>query len=107
MTAPLFVATKIEAFRSRERGDLVASHDLEDIIVLDVALIRRGQVASALTHPLRQRHLIEHSDRGCSKLSDKRSRTSVLDGSDMWSTPRLGVNWKRWHGIASHTSSMA
>jgi hypothetical protein len=31
VTAPLFVATKVEAFRSRGRGDFVASHDLEDI----------------------------------------------------------------------------
>jgi hypothetical protein len=34
VTAPLFVATKIEAFRSRGRGDFVASHDLEDIIAV-------------------------------------------------------------------------
>jgi hypothetical protein len=34
VTAPLFVATKVEAFRSRGRGDFVASHDLEDIIAV-------------------------------------------------------------------------
>lgn len=34
LTAPLFLATKIEAFGSRGRGDFVASHDLEDIIVV-------------------------------------------------------------------------
>lgn len=34
VTAPLFLATKIEAFRSRGRGDFVASHDLEDIIAV-------------------------------------------------------------------------
>lgn len=34
VTAPLFVATKMEAFRSRGRGDFVASHDLEDIIAV-------------------------------------------------------------------------
>jgi hypothetical protein len=33
-TAPLFVATKMEAFGSRGRGDFVASHDLEDIIAV-------------------------------------------------------------------------
>jgi hypothetical protein len=32
--APLFLATKIEAFRTRGRGDFVASHDLEDIIAV-------------------------------------------------------------------------
>ena len=34
VTAPLFVATKIEAFRSRGQGDFVASHDLEDILAV-------------------------------------------------------------------------
>jgi len=32
--APLFLATKMEAFRSRGRGDFVASHDIEDIIAV-------------------------------------------------------------------------
>ena len=32
VTAPYFLATKIEAFRSRGRGDFLASHDLEDLI---------------------------------------------------------------------------
>ena len=34
ITAPLFLATKIEAFGSRGGGDFVASHDLEDIIAV-------------------------------------------------------------------------
>jgi predicted nucleotidyltransferase len=32
VTAPLFLATKIEAFKSRGNGDFSASHDLEDLI---------------------------------------------------------------------------
>jgi predicted nucleotidyltransferase len=32
VTAPYFLATKIEAFKSRGRGDFFASHDLEDLI---------------------------------------------------------------------------
>jgi hypothetical protein len=32
VTAPYFVATKIEAFKGRGRGDFFASHDLEDLI---------------------------------------------------------------------------
>lgn len=36
VTPPHFLATKIEAFRSRGRGDFLASHDMEDIVaVLD------------------------------------------------------------------------
>jgi hypothetical protein len=32
VTAPYFLATKIEAFRGRGQGDFLASHDLEDLI---------------------------------------------------------------------------
>lgn len=36
VTAPYFIATKLEAFRGRGKGDYLASHDLEDIVaVLD------------------------------------------------------------------------
>lgn len=36
ITAPLFVATKFEAFADRGNEDLLASHDLEDIVnILD------------------------------------------------------------------------
>ena len=34
VTAPYFLATKIEAFRGRGGGDYLASHDLEDIIIV-------------------------------------------------------------------------
>ena len=34
ITAPFFLATKMEAFRSRGRGDFYASHDLEDFVAV-------------------------------------------------------------------------
>jgi hypothetical protein len=34
VTAALFIATKLEAFRGRGRGDVFASHDLEDIVAV-------------------------------------------------------------------------
>lgn len=34
ITAPYFLATKIEAFRDRGKNDLLASHDFEDIITV-------------------------------------------------------------------------
>lgn len=34
ITAPYFVATKIEAFHGRGEGDFLASHDIEDIVTL-------------------------------------------------------------------------
>ena len=34
VTAPYFLATKIEAFYGRGKGDYIASHDMEDIIAI-------------------------------------------------------------------------
>lgn len=32
VSAPIFIATKLEAYRDRGRGDFLASHDIEDIV---------------------------------------------------------------------------
>ena len=34
ITAPIFVATKLEAFKGRGNGDFLVSHDLEDIVTV-------------------------------------------------------------------------
>jgi hypothetical protein len=34
VTAPMFLATKLEAFKARGEGDFAASHDLEDIVTV-------------------------------------------------------------------------
>ncbi len=34
ITSPYFLATKLEAFRDRGKGDFVASHDIEDIVAV-------------------------------------------------------------------------
>jgi hypothetical protein len=34
ITAPLFLATKLEAFKDRGNSDFLASHDLEDIVTV-------------------------------------------------------------------------
>jgi hypothetical protein len=48
VTAPYFLATKLEAFRGRGRGDFAGSHDLEDAIaVIDGRAELLGEVASA------------------------------------------------------------
>jgi predicted nucleotidyltransferase len=56
ITAPLFLATKLEAFATRGRGDLLSSHDFEDVINVidgrpDIAAevaVTGGEVASYL-----------------------------------------------------------
>lgn len=48
VTPPLFVATKLEAFRGRGRGDFLGSHDLEDIVtVFDGRAELAGEIAEA------------------------------------------------------------
>jgi hypothetical protein len=32
VTGPFFIATKLEAFRGRGKGDFLGSHDLEDLV---------------------------------------------------------------------------
>ncbi len=61
VTAPVFIATKLEAFRDRGRADYLASHDLEDIVtVIDgrEELVRESRVApGAVQSYLRDRFL--------------------------------------------------
>jgi len=34
ITAPVFIATKLEAFHDRGGGDFLVSHDLEDVVTV-------------------------------------------------------------------------
>lgn len=48
IAAPVFIATKLEAFRSRGQNDFLASHDLEDIVtVVDGRPTLRDEVRAA------------------------------------------------------------
>lgn len=59
ITAPLFVATKLEAFASRGNGDYYASHDLEDVIALADGRPELSEEASS--SPLSVRQFIRDS----------------------------------------------
>jgi len=49
ISAPLFLATKLEAFKGRGRGDYIASHDLEDVIaVIDGRIELMDEVSSSV-----------------------------------------------------------
>jgi hypothetical protein len=49
VTPPLFLATKLEAFRARGRGDFLASHDLEDVVtVIDGRRELLGEVQACM-----------------------------------------------------------
>jgi hypothetical protein len=48
ITAPYFLATKLEAFSDGRRGDIFASHDIEDIVaVIDGRMTIVDEVLSA------------------------------------------------------------
>lgn len=71
ITAPLFLATKIEAFRNRGDGDFFASRDLEDVVTVidgrpslpDEVIGSSGEVkayvAQSITNLLSEPHFLE------------------------------------------------
>jgi hypothetical protein len=47
IAGPVFVATKLEAFKGRGKGDFLASHDIEDI----VTVVGRSRLAAGRSEP--------------------------------------------------------
>lgn len=75
VTAPVFLATKFEAFADRGRGDLLGSHDLEDIInVLDGRPEIIGEIA------LSQNELQHYLADRCSALLEMPNFMDALQG---------------------------
>ena len=99
VTPPLFVATKLEAFRGRGRGDFFASHDLEDIVtVIDGRAELPREIAEA---PADVRNYIAAELRA---LLDNRDFLDVLSGflpPDVASQRRRGVIEARLREIAA------
>jgi predicted nucleotidyltransferase len=54
VTAPLFIATKLEAFRSRGGSDYGASHDLEDIVAVVDGRVELVREARSAPDPVRE-----------------------------------------------------
>jgi hypothetical protein len=73
---PYLVATKLEAFAGRGRGDLLASHDLEDIIAL---LDGRGELVGEIeAAPVDLRSFVSE------QLRSLRTNPRLLDALDGW-----------------------
>jgi len=93
ITAPYFVATKLEAFHGRGKNDFRTSHDLEDIVtVIDgrAELVEEVRVAG--------RDLQEYLSREFRTLLSNRDFTEALSGHllpDAASQQRLGLVLKR------------
>ena len=99
VTAPYFLATKIEAFKGRGRGDFLASHDLEDLIfVIDgrSAIVEEVQTETTL--------LREYLHTEISGLLAAPGFTDALPGfllPDAASQARIGTVLQRLKALAS------
>ena len=68
ITAPAFIATKLEAFKGRGAQDYLASHDLEDIItIIDGRLPLLDEVRAT---PPELRHYIAEETRTLMQIPD-------------------------------------
>lgn len=54
ISAPAFIATKLEAFADRGRGDYLSSHDLEDVLIVLDGRPELGVELSSASQPLRE-----------------------------------------------------
>lgn len=99
VTAPYFVATKLEAFRGRGRGDFLGSHDLEDVVsVVDGRESLNAEVRSAGAE------LSEYVRAEIAKLLANPGFIDALPGfllPDSASQSRIGIVLSRLQELAS------
>ena len=99
VTAPYFVATKLEAFKGRGRGDFRGSHDLEDVVsVVDGRETLSAEVRAAGAE------LIEYVRREIAKLLANPGFIDALPGfllPDTASQSRIGIVLARLQNLAS------
>lgn len=75
ISAPVFIATKLEAFADRGHGDFLASHDLEDITTIVDGRPELGDEAAVASPDIRE-HLSTHVKR----LLDSQAFHNALPG---------------------------
>lgn len=98
VTAPLFVGTKLEAFRGRGNNDFLASHDLEDLIAV---VDGRPSLLDEIQHAPKE--LMAYIADQTHKLIAKREFMAALPGyllPDRASQARLGPLLKTLQEIA-------
>ena len=99
VTAPYFLATKIEAFKGRGKGDFFASHDLEDVIfIIDgrSTIVGEIQIETTLLRKYLQREI--------TRLLATPGFIDALPGyllPDTASQARIGAVLRRLKAIAS------
>ena len=99
VTAPFFIATKLEAFKGRGKGDFVASRDLEDLIsVVD------GRAELATEVQVEAADLREYLVTETKRLLDAPRFIDALPGHllpDPISQSRIGIVIRRLETLAS------
>ena len=99
VTAPYFVATKMEAFKGRGGDDFLGSHDLEDVVsVVDGRETLSEEVREAGAD------LGEYVHREIAKLLASPGFIDALPGfllPDAASQSRIGIVLRRLHDLAS------
>ena len=99
VTAPFFVATKLEAFKGRQRRDFLGSHDLEDVVsVVDGRETLSAEVRAAGSE------LSEYVGREIAKLLANPGFIDALLGfllPDSASQLRIGIALGRLQNLAS------
>lgn len=98
VTAPYFVATKLEAFKGRGGGDLLGSHDLEGVVpVVDGRETLSAEVRSAGAD------VREYVRREMAKLLADPAFIDALPGfllPDVVSQSRIRIALGRWQDLA-------
>lgn len=99
VSAPYFVATKLEAFKGRGGGDFLGSHDLEDVVsVIDGREMLNAEVGAAGAD------LRDYVRREMVKLLENSGFVDALPGfllPDAASQSRIGIVLQRLHDLAS------
>lgn len=99
VTAPYFVATKLEAFKGRGSGNFLGSHDLEDVVsVVDGRENLAPEVRAAGAE------LSEYVRRTLAKLLENPAFIDALPGfllPDVASQSRIGIVLERLRDLAS------
>ena len=99
VTAPYFLATKLEAFKGRGRSDFFASHDLEDLVFVVDARPTIVEEVRAETQSL-----CEYLQMEIARLVAMQEFVDALPGyllPDAASQARIGVVLQRLKGLAS------
>jgi predicted nucleotidyltransferase len=101
VTAPFFIATKLEAFRGRGKGDFLGSHDLEDLVsVVD------GREALLTEVQRESDELRAYIEAETSRLLAARRFLDALPGyllPDPASQSRIGIVLRRLESLATST----